>query len=209
MAISDPPERVNNTQTHGSDTRQQSAGRSDQQGDTELTDKSKGGKSPFSPAPTTGIASTAKPRPSSPPIRAITSDSARTKKSTKRSVNPIAFSTASSPVRSRTEIAMVLPVTSSKVKKTTLPMVRIRNSMFPSCLAKPAWNADSVSVLVSVEEFANPVSIALATRTALSGLSSFRTYQPIEPFIIEGRFSSKYFHCSQNWLSSPPGWSFV
>src|ERR1700687_4569705 len=35
MAISDPPERVNNTQTHGSDTRQQSAGRSDQQGDTE------------------------------------------------------------------------------------------------------------------------------------------------------------------------------
>ena len=42
-----------------------------------------------------------------------------TKKSTARSEKPMAFSTASSAVRSRTEMAIVLPVTSSSVKNTT------------------------------------------------------------------------------------------
>ena len=65
--------------------------------------------------------------PSPPPISEISNDSAMTKNNTKRSENPTAFKTASSPVRSRTAMAMVLPVISSKVKKTTLPMVMIRN----------------------------------------------------------------------------------
>ena len=64
------------------------------------------------------------------------SDSARTKKRMERSLKPMALRTASSPMRSRTEMAMVLPVTSSRVKKTTVPMVRIRNSMLPNCLTE-------------------------------------------------------------------------
>ncbi len=115
----------------------------------------------------------------------------------------MALRMASSAVRSRTEIAMVLPVTRSSVKKTTLPMVRIKSSMFPNCLAKYAAKADSVSVLVSNDELANFSSMALATRTASSGLSSLTTYHPAVPLTFA--FSSKYFHCSQNWLSSPPG----
>src|SRR6266851_4942384 len=82
----------------------------------------------------------------------MATDSARTKKRTARPEKPMAFRTASSEVRSRTEIAMVLPVTKSSVKKTTLPMVRIKSSMFPNCLTKYAAKADSVSVLVSNDE---------------------------------------------------------
>ena len=66
--------------------------------------------------------------------------------------------------------------------------------MLPNCLAKPAAKADSVSVLVSVEELANFPSMALATRTASSGLSSLRTYHPIWLLMKEGTRSSKYFH---------------
>src|SRR6266851_4942386 len=72
-------------------------------------------------------------------------DSAKTKKRTARPEKPMALRTASSLVRSRTEIAMVLPVTRRSVKKTTLPMVRIKSSMFPNCLTKYAAKADSVS----------------------------------------------------------------
>ena len=49
-----------------------------------------------------------------------------TRASTDASVKPSVFSTASSPVRSRTEMAMVLPVTSSSVKNTTLPMASMQ-----------------------------------------------------------------------------------
>ncbi len=117
----------------------------------------------------------------------------------------MALRTASSEVRSRTEMAIVLPVTKSSVKKTTLPMVRIKSSMFPNCFTKYAAKADSVSVLVSNDELANFSSMALATRTASSGLSSLTTYHPAVLLMTAGAFSSKYFHCSQNWLSSPPG----
>ena len=56
----------------------------------------------------------------------------------------MALKTASSEVRSRTEMAMVFPVTSNSVKKTTVPMVTIRIWMLPNCLTQPAANADSV-----------------------------------------------------------------
>src|SRR5579859_4253853 len=59
---------------------------------------------------------------------------------------------------------------------------------------KTGGNADSVSVLVSNEELANFASIAFATRTASSGLSSFRMYHPAVLFTIAGTFSSKFFH---------------
>ena len=101
----------------------------------------------------------------------------------------MALSTASSFVRSRTEIAMVLPVTSRRVKKTIEPMTMIRNSMLPICFTKEAAKADSVWVRVSEEEFANSASIAFSTRGAGSGSATRTTYQPTIPFQNSGPFS--------------------
>ena len=98
----------------------------------------------------------------------------------------MALKTASSEVRSRTEIAMVLPVTRRRVKNTTVPIVTIRNWMFPNCLTQFAAKADSVSVLVSFGELANSSSMALATRGASSGFQTRRTYQPIWPLMPGG-----------------------
>jgi hypothetical protein len=64
--------------------------------------------------------------------RTSTSTSTRTA----RSVKPHRLHTASSPVRSRTDMAMVLPATSSRVKKTTLPITVMRNPMLPICSTK-------------------------------------------------------------------------
>ena len=89
--------------------------------------------------------------------------------------------TASSFVRSRTDMARVLPVTRRSVKKTTPPMTMMRSWMFPICLTKPAAKARSVSVLVSQEELAKRSSISLATAAASSGLSTCTTYQPTIP----------------------------
>ena len=75
-------------------------------------------------------------------------------------------------------MAMVLPVTSSSVKKTTEPMARIRNSMLPICFTKAAAKAVSVWVRVSQGELANSASIAFATRSASSGFATRTTYQP-------------------------------
>ena len=126
--------------------------------------------------------SRARRRPNPPPMAAMRSDSSRTRPITSVSPNPSDFSTASSPVRSRTAIAMVLPVTRSRVKKTTEPIAMMRNSMLPICLTKAAAKADSVWVRVSPEEFANSASIAFATRSATSGFSTRTTYQPTLPW---------------------------
>ena len=152
------------------------------------------GSSPLRAAARTGIASIARPKPSSPPTKEMITASASTKKRIRRSLKPMALSVPSSLMRSRTEMAMVFPVTSSKVKKTTAPMVRIRNSMLPNCLTHPAANWDSVSVLVSKGELANISSMALPTLGASSGLSSLRTYQPTLPLKLCGMRSSKKSH---------------
>src|SRR5690242_6366813 len=138
----------------------------------------------------TGTAAKASKSPTHP-IMAITRDSPRMKPRMVRSENPIAFRTASSGVRSRTEIAMVLPVTSNSVKNTTVPIVTIRNLIFPNCLTQLAAKADSVCVLVSSGAFINMSSIVLAMRGASSGLSICRVYQPIWPLIPSGTLSSK------------------
>ncbi len=54
---------------------------------------------------------------------------------------------------------MVLPVTSSRVKKTTAPMLRMSNWILPACFAHDAAKAFSVSVLVSHGEFEKVSSI--------------------------------------------------
>ena len=106
-----------------------------------------------------------------PPTAATISVSTSTRPTTKPSVKPTVLSTASSPVRSRTDMAMVLPVTSSRVKNTTPPMARIRNSMLPNCVTKPCMNALSDWVRVSKAEFANFASMARATSAAFAPFS--------------------------------------
>src|SRR6185312_10000992 len=113
-----------------------------------LGDISSAGSRPAIARLRTGTANSASRSPIQPST-AITSDSLKMNPSTARSEKPIAFRMAISGVRSRTEMAMVFPVTSNKVKKTTVPMLTIRNLMFPNCFTHPAANADSVSVLVS------------------------------------------------------------
>ena len=85
----------------------------------------------------------------SPPCPAMRTASARTSPRTRTSEKPIVLRTASSPDRSRTAMAIVLPVTRRSVKKTTEPMDMIRSSMFPICLTNEAAKAFSVWVRVS------------------------------------------------------------
>ena len=95
------------------------------------------------------VSALARARPRPPPSRATSTDSAMTSPSTAQSGKPTVLSTASSPVRSRTAMAIVFPVTRSRVKKTTAPMDRIRNSMLPICFAKDVAISFSVCALVS------------------------------------------------------------
>ena len=50
--------------------------------------------------------------------------------------------------------------------------------MLPICFAKPATNAFSLSVFVSVGEFANIASIVFAIAGDCSGSLTLMTYQP-------------------------------
>ncbi|MCY1459308.1 hypothetical protein D9M71_767740 [compost metagenome] len=86
-------------------------------------------------------------------------------------MKPSVFSVASSGTRSRTAWAMVLPVSSSRVKNTA-PMIEVTiRPISANCLTKACWNADSVWVLVSWSELAEIASMAWATREEWSGLS--------------------------------------
>ena len=135
------------------------------------------------------MSSFASPSPIPPPTTATTIVSAITIASTKSPEKPTAFSTASSRVRSRTAMAIVLPVTRRSVKNTTLPTVIIRSWMFPICFTKPAANAFSVSVFVSNGEFANCSSITVATVVASSGFATRTVYQPTIPLRVVFRSS--------------------
>ncbi len=89
------------------------------------------------------------------------------------------LSTASSGIRSRTACAIVLPVSSSRVKNTA-PMIAV--TIMPTsanCLRNDCWNADSVWVLVSWSEFAEIASIAWPTRSACAGSATRTMNQPI------------------------------
>lgn len=79
-------------------------------------------------------------------------------------------------------MAIVLPVTSSSVKNTAAPMLRISNCMLPACFAHEAANAFSVSVFVSQGELEKVSSICRATFTESSEFATFTVYQPTRPF---------------------------
>ena len=183
---SDPPQRVDDLQPHGRQAGQEPGQQAHRRARPRpgreragATGRSRQHAARGSPWAVTSLASA---RPSAPPSAAMSSDSASTRPSTKRSEKPTVLSTASSPVRSRTAMAMVLPVTSSRVKNTTAPIARIRNSMLPICFTNDAAKAVSVWVRVSEAEFANSASMALATaERRRPGRSTRTTYQPTIP----------------------------
>jgi len=82
-------------------------------------DRTSRGSNPFKLAPMSGTATAARSIPRVPPTTEMANDSPRMRNNRARSGKPTALNMAISPVRSRTDIAMVLPVTRSRVKKTT------------------------------------------------------------------------------------------
>ena len=119
--------------------------------------------------------------PSPPPINIISIDSAITIPSTVLSLKPTVLSTANSDMRSRTDCAIVLPVTSNRVKKTAARISCTISAMSPSCSMKERANASSVLVLVSLGELANSASTAFATSTGFAPSFSMIVYQPTRP----------------------------
>src|SRR5690606_34267952 len=133
----------------------------------------------------------ARPRPSTPPSSTSSTDSARTMPSTDCAVKPIVRSTASSEVRSRTAWAMVLPVSSSRVKNTAPMIEPTIRPMSAICLSCEAIAAASLMVLVSCGELADSASIALATASLRRTSATRLMYQPTSLFTY-GVDSSKY-----------------
>ena len=132
----------------------------------------------------------ASPRPSSPPVNAMNSDSASTSVRIAPPENPSVFSTASSLVRSRTDCAIVLAATSPNMNSTVDEIAIMMLPMSPICLANPSTNPFSVVVLVSADEFANISSNVRLSSTACDGSAILTTYQPTCPSPC-ARFSSR------------------
>src|SRR5690606_29554194 len=129
--------------------------------------------------------------PMTPPISTSSTDSASTIASTLRSEKPMVLSTASSGMRSRTAWAMVLPVSSTRVKNTAPMIEPTIRPMSAICFTQDCAAACSVMVLVSCSEFTDSASIALPTRSAWSTSATRTTYQPTSPSTY-GVDSSKY-----------------
>src|SRR6185437_6710185 len=99
---------------------------------------------------------------------------------------------ASSGMRSRTACAMVLPVSSTRVKNTAPMMEPTMRPMSANWLTKEAWKESSLCVLVSWSELAEIASIAWAIWSASFGCPIFSMYQPTWP-PPNSAASSKYF----------------
>ena len=97
------------------------------------------------------------------------------------SENPIAFSTASSPVRSRTAMAIVLPVTSSSVKNTMPPMASSRNSMLPICCMKRRRTPTRSACASPTPSCRTPRRSPWPRPAPGSGFATRTTYQPTMP----------------------------
>src|SRR5450631_2824341 len=112
-------------------------------------------------------------------------------------VNPSVFNTATSRVRPRIDIAMVLLET-SRIAKTTAPqMLRMKVFTFPSVATNESWKACWLSVLVCCGEFLNISSIALDTGATSLAESTCVIYHPACP-LNQLTDSSRYFELKYN-----------
>ena len=105
-------------------------------------------------------------------------------------VKPSVLSTPISWIRSRTDCAMVWPVT-SRIMNTTALRIRVTiRPMLPNCCAYSCAKAASVLVLVSAGEFSNSASMEAIRLSSGSAPSPLDTYQPTVP-LPKARASSK------------------
>src|SRR5208282_2457631 len=98
------------------------------------------------------MATLARATPSSPPISAMAMDSLNSSFRMLSRVKPRVRRTATSRVRSRIDMAMVLAQTRSVVKTTAPQMARMKLFTLPSVAMKSSLKACSLSLLVGVEE---------------------------------------------------------
>src|SRR6266404_5370025 len=96
-------------------------------------------------------------------------------------VNPSVFKTATSRVRSRIDMAMVVAETSKVANTTAKQILRIKAFTLPMLLMKLNWNAFSLSVFVGSGEFRNMASTADATEETLFGESARMANVPAFP----------------------------
>ena len=105
-------------------------------------------------------------------------------------VKPSVLSTPISWIRSRTDCAIVWPVT-SRIMNTTAARISVTISpILPNCCAYCWAKAASVLVLVSSREFSNSASIEAIRSSIGTDPSPLETYQPISP-LRKARASSK------------------
>src|SRR5207248_4729350 len=97
----------------------------------------------------------ARPTPSTPPMIDIRSASPATSRKIVDEGKPSVRMTAISVVRSRTDIAIVLPATKSVLITTASEMLPSSRLRLPNIETNELWKARSVSVFVSYGEFAN------------------------------------------------------
>ena len=130
--------------------------------------------------------------PTTPARTATTTASPTNSTRTALRVNPRVFSTATSRVRSRIDIAMVFAAT-SRVANTTAPQIpRMKAFTLPSIATKSNPNAFSLSVLVCCGELWNMSSTAAATLGTSAGESARIPKVPLWSFMT-GTVSSRYF----------------
>ena len=103
----------------------------------------------------------------------------------------MAFSTASSGMRSRTDCIMVLPVRNNSVKSTAPTIAFTMTLMLPICLSCACAYSASSWVSVSSDEFANRASMAAHIAADRSGSSMLTMNANTRP-LSNCRASSKY-----------------
>src|SRR6478672_4117603 len=110
-----------------------------------------------------------RPAPIKPPISDNATASLTNSPSTPRLVKPSVFKTATSRVRSRIDIAMVLADTNSVANTTAEQMLRMKAFTLPIIATNSSPKAFSLSDLVGCGELRNMSSTAVATLLTSAG----------------------------------------
>jgi hypothetical protein len=93
----------------------------------------------------------------------------------------MARSTASSRVRSRSDMAMALPATQTSEKTTARAVLRTKACTLPSISVNICWNDSSVMARTGESELANSSSIRRITSGTAAAERAFTTTLPTRP----------------------------
>src|ERR1700674_2156215 len=143
------------------------------------------------------ISAVAPKTPNTPPATERATASPTNIDSTRWRVNPNVLRTATSRVRARIDMAMVLPETRRIVKTTAPQMLRMNAFTLPKDETNESRKACWLSVLVCCGALRNISSIALDTGATSLGLSTWLIYQPACP-LNQLTDSSKYLVLKYN-----------